>query len=363
MKVNFFSEKLKAKRISVELQKKLKNILRSGYYTNSNYVKEFEDKYKKFFKSKYCVAVNNGTSALHLSLLALNIGKGDEVIVPSLTFVASAAAITYVGAQPVFADINHNDWLINTNNLEKLINKKTKAIMVVHLHGLMCDMITIKKIAKKYKLKIIEDAAQAHGSTFKNKSPGSYSDVAAFSFYPTKNLGAIGEGGAILTNNRKIFEKTKRMRAWSHKKNNFYEIGFNFRMTEFTASSLIIKLRYLKQDIKKRIKIANIYKKKLNINTYSSFEKLKNHSYHIFAIRVKNRSNIIKKLKKKGIQTNIHYPYSLSLLKEFKYKKNKTPIANEISKELLSLPIYPELNNKKIIFVSNTLNKIYNVGQ
>jgi len=363
VKVNFFSEKLKAKRISAELQIKLKNILRSGYYTNSNYVKEFENKYKKFFKAKYCVAVNNGTSALHLSLLALNIGRGDEVIVPSLTFIASAAAITYVGAQPVFVDINHNDWLVDTNNLEKLINKKTKAIMVVHLHGLMCDMNAIKKIAKKYNLKIIEDAAQAHGSTYKNKSPASYSDVATFSFYPTKNLGAIGEGGAILTNDRRVYEKTKRMRAWSHKKNNFYEIGFNFRMTEFTASSLILKLRYLKQDIKKRIKIASIYKKSLNINTYSKFEKLKKHSYHIFAIRVKNRSKIIKKLKKSGIQTNIHYPYSLSLLKEFKYKKNETPVANKISKELLSLPIYPELNNKKIVFVSNIINKIYDGGQ
>ena len=188
MKVKFFSEKIKGKKITPGIQKKVEDILSTGQYTNSKYVKKFEELFKKKFNTKYCVAVNNGTSALHLSLIALNIKPGDEIIVPSMTFIASAAAIEYIGAKPVFIDVNSDDWLINTNLIEKKINKKTKAIMVVHLHGLMCDMEKINFIAKKYKLKIIEDSAQAHVSTFKNKNPGYFSDVATFSFYPTRIL-------------------------------------------------------------------------------------------------------------------------------------------------------------------------------
>ena len=365
MNVKFFSEKAKAKKITKEIQNKVKKILQTGLYTNSLNVKEFEEKFKKFFNTKYCVAVNNGTSALHLSLLAMNIKENDEIIVPSITFIASAAAIKYVGAKPVFVDVKESDWLINPNLIEKYITKKTKAIMAVHLHGLMCDMDKIRNLAKKYNLKIIEDAAQAHGSSFKNKLPGYYSNVATFSFYPTKNLGAVGEGGAIITNNKDIYEKTKRMRAWSHKKNEFYEVSYNYRMTEFAAASLLSKLRFLNNDVKKRILIANYYKKLLKIKSYSNFNNnIKKHSFHVFAIKVdKNiRSNIQKKLRNYGIQTNIHYPYSLSKLNVFNKinKSIKTPVANKISKELLSLPIYPELKYKQIVFVANTLNNILN---
>ena len=363
MIVKFFSEKIKAKKITKEIQNKVKKILQTGQYTNSKYVGEFEKIFRKNFKTKYCVAVNNGTSALHLSLLALGIKKNDEILVPSMTFIASAAAINYVGAKPIFVDVNEKDWLINPNIIEKFINKKTKAIMVVHLHGLMCDMDKIKKIANKYKLKIIEDAAQAHGSSFKNKLPGHYSDVATFSFYPTKNLGAVGEGGAIITNDKNIFEKTKRMRTWSHNKHSFYELSFNYRMAEFSAISLISKIRFLSSDIKKRISIAKRYKKYLITKKYSEYnEKLKQHSYHIFAIKVDSskRSKIIHELKLKGIDTNIHYPYSLSELKVFNIRKikNKSYIANKISKELLSLPIYPELEDKKIRYTAKIINQI-----
>ena len=363
MKVKFFSETKKAQKLSFEIKNKVSNILKTGKYTNSDYVKKFENKFRKYFRTKYCVAVNNGTSALHLALLALGIKKDDEVIVPSLTFIASVAAINYVGAKPVFADINKDDWLINTNIIEKLITKKTKALVVVHLHGLMCDMDKIKKIAKKNNLKIIEDAAQAHGSSFKKNLPGFYSDVATFSFYPTKNLGAIGEGGAIITNNKKIFNKTKRMRTWSHNKYNFYEVSFNYRMSEFSAISLIAKIPFLNKDVKKRIEIANKYKKQLKLKSFSIFnQKIKKHSYHIFAIRVnkKERKNIINYLKLNGIDTNIHYPYSLPRLKFFKIKNRNTysPIANKISSELLSLPIYPELENRKIIYTVKKLNSL-----
>ena len=363
MRVNFFSEKKKARKITDEIQNKVGNILKSGQYTNSKYVNKFEEVYKKFFKTKYCIAVNNGTSALHLSLLALGIKQNDEIIVPSMTFIASAAAIKYVGAKPVFVDVNENDWLINPDIIEKFITKKTKAIMVVHLHGLMCDMDQIKNIANKFKLKVIEDSAQAHGSMFKNRLPGFYSDVATFSFYPTKNLGAIGEGGAIITNNKDIYEKTKRMRTWSHNKYSIYEISYNYRMTEFSAVSLLSKIRFLNNDIKKRISIANRYKNSLISKSYSIFnEKIKKHSYHIFAIKVdrNQRKKIIQELKLKGVDTNIHYPYSLSELNVFgnNRNQNKSPVADKISKELLSLPIYPELEEKKIDYTVKILNQI-----
>ena len=280
-----------------------------------------------------------------------------------MTFIASAAAIKYVGAKPVFVDVNENDWLINPDIIEKFITKKTKAIMVVHLHGLMCDMDQIKNIANKFKLKVIEDSAQAHGSMFKNRLPGFYSDVATFSFYPTKNLGAIGEGGAIITNNKDIYEKTKRMRTWSHNKYSFYEISYNYRMTEFSAVSLLSKIRFLNNDIKKRISIANRYKNSLISKSYSIFnEKIKKHSYHIFAIKVdrNQRKKIIQELKLKGVDTNIHYPYSLSELNVFgnNRNQNKSPVADKISKELLSLPIYPELEEKKIDYTVKILNQI-----
>ena len=193
MKIDFFHERLKAKKIERNLLLHTKSILRSGQYTNGKYVKQFEDKFRKLNKAKYCVSVNTGTSALHLGLLSLGIKPGDEVILPSISFIASAAAIKYVGAEPVFVDVSNEDWLIDINKIQEKITKRTKAIMPVHLHGLMCDMKSISKIAKKNNLFIIEDASQAHGSLYLNTNPGYYSDIATFSFYPAKNLGAIGE--------------------------------------------------------------------------------------------------------------------------------------------------------------------------
>lgn len=363
MRVKFFHENHKAKKIKKKLFLGIASLLKSGNYTNGYFVKKFENKFKNFVETKYCVAVNSGTSALHLSLIALGIKEGDEVIVPSITFVASAAAIVYVGAKPVFVDVNDKDSLINVKNIEKSITFKTKAIMVVHLHGLMCDMLEIKKIAKKFNLKIIEDASQAHGSQYRAKKPGFFSDVATFSFYPTKNLGAIGEGGAILTNNFRIYKKVFELRAWAPSKKFFSDIGYNYRMPEFIAASLLVKIKYLKGDINKRIKIANYYKKNLKIKSYSEFNNLnKIHSYHIFAIRVKNRKKFIIKLKKKKIDISSHYNYCLPELKIFKSfinKKNKFKFSSKISKETVSLPIYPELTIKQQKYVISKVNEMF----
>ena len=362
MKVKFFHEKKKGQKIKKNMLLATNSLLKSGQYTNGVFVKKFEDNFKKFVGTKYCVAVNSGTSALHLSLIALGIKKDDEVIVPAITFVASAAAITYVGAKPVFVDINDNDWLINSKKIEKVITRKTKAIMPVHLHGLMCDMKAIKKIAKRFNLKIIEDASQAHGSKYNGYNPGFNSDVATYSFYPTKNLGALGEGGAITTNNRKIFNEVSGLRAWAPNKKNFFAIGYNYRMPEIIGASLNEKIKFLKNDIKERIKIANFYKKKLITKEFSDFDlKLKKHSYHLFAIRVQQRDKFRKELKINNIDSAVHYSYVLPKLNIFsKYKKkiDSYKVAQEVSKELVSLPIYPELTKNEQLYVIKIVNKI-----
>ena len=362
MKIKFFCEKKKGLKIKKNLFLATSNLLDTGQYTNGTYVSKFEEKFKKFMSSKYCIAVNSGTSALHLSLIALGIKEGDEVLLPSISFVASAAAITYVGAKPVFVDINNDDWLIDVNKIEKQITKKTKAIMPVHLHGLICDMQKIKKIANKYNLKIIEDASQAHGSEYYGKKPGYYGDVATFSFYPTKNLGALGEGGAIVTKNKNVKDIVSKLRAWAPSKKNFFAIGYNYRMPEIIGASLLEKIKYLKQDIRLRIKISKFYKKELNIKEFSKFdEKIKKHSYHLFAIRVKQRDSFRKELKKHNIDSAVHYSYVLPKLKIFsKYVKNSNlyKVAEKVSKELVSLPIYPELSRSNQNYVIKIVNKI-----
>ena len=363
MKIKYFHEISNVKKISKNLLKNTKEILKNGNYTNSKNVKKFEEKFKNFNKSNYCVALNTGTSSLHLGLIALGIKRGDEVILPAISFIASAAAVVYIGAKPKFVDINPDDWLMDTTKIEKKITKKTKAIMPVHLHGLMCDMLAIKKIAKKYKLLIIEDASQAHGSNYLNYMPGKLSDIATFSFYPTKNLGAIGEGGAVITNNKKIAKKIRDLRAWGRTGNNFLEIGYNYRMSEFVALSLILKIKTLKSDIDKRISIANIYKTKIKLKSFQKYNSsIKKHSYHIFAITVNNRKKFAKYLQKKNIDYNAHYSYCLPMLKIFYSKKlnNILEFKNAISfsKKTISIPIYPDLTNNEINYIVNSINKI-----
>lgn len=359
MKIEFYKDVKKNKKIKKEYIGKINEILNSGKYTNAKNVELFEFNFKKYNKSKYCVAVNSGTSALHLSLLSLGIGKGDEVLVPSISFVASAASVNYTGAKPVFVDINSDDWLINHNKIEEKITKRTRAILVVHLHGLMCEMKKIKKIAKKNKLFLIEDASQAHGSLYFGKSAGYYSDISTFSFYPTKNLGAIGEGGAIITNSKFISNKCMKLRDWAKSKKDFFDIGYNYRMLETVACSLNIKLKYLDEDITKRIKIANFYKKNLLIKSYSEFDqKVKRHSYHIFAILLKNRKKIINYLNQKKIYTNSHYSYCLPYLNFYnkKYQDKDFKVGLQFSRQTLSLPIYPDLSLKELNYIVNTLN-------
>jgi len=362
--IKFFSKKneyIKKKNIYLRL---VDNVLKKGIYTNGPSVKLFEKNFAEFNKAKYCVTTNSGTSAINLALKVLGIKKDSEVLMPSISFIATPAATIYAGLVPVFVDVNYKDWLINVEEIEKKINSKTRCIIPVHLNGLMADMKKIHFIANKYNLKVIEDASQAHGSKYFGKNPGFYSDIACFSFYPTKTLGAYGEGGAIITNNYNIYKKALLYRDWCKTLDmkNFHDIGFNYRMPEITGALLLQDIKDLKNNIKKRIRIAEFYKKNLRIKNFVYYD-VKNyvHSYYVFAVRVKNREKLRKILISEGIETNITYPYCLPYTNPFRIKKEVNSklfnVGYLYSKETISLPLYPELKIHQVKHIIKTFNK------
>ena len=348
-------------------------VFKSGTLLLGKELKNFEIKYCKFNKSKFGLGVANGTDALYIALKCLNIGKGDEVITVSNTAIPTVAAIINSGAKVKFADIG-KDFLIDTDNLINLINKKTKAIIPVHLYGQMCEMDKIIKIAKKFKLKIIEDCAQSTGATYKGKKAGTLGDVGCHSFYPTKILGAYGDGGFLTTNNKKLFQKMHRFRFYGIDtlginkkwKNKYYSIdhGINSRLNEVQAAILSLKLNNLSESIKRRRQIAKRYFDGLK-NTSIGLPKVNDnnfHVFHIFEVTHLKRDLIIKKMKEKKISLSIHYQYpihTMSAYKKFNNKKNILKETENKSKIIFSLPIYPTLKNIEIdTIIKNLKNTI-----
>jgi len=309
---------LKAQYFSIkpEIDAAIKNVLQSTEFVLGREVKSFEEEFASYCGTKYAVCVNSGTSALHLALLAAGIGPGDEVITVSSTFLATVAAIIYTGARPVFVDIDPISYTINVNKIEKLVNKNTKAILPVHLYGLPADMDSIVAIARKHKLKVIEDAAQAHGAEYKNRKVGSLGDIGCSSFYPGKNLGAYGEGGAVTTDNPVYAQSIKMMRNWGLDKEGRQVIhGYNYRMDAIQGAILRVKLKYLEMWTEARRSNAKIYNQifvETGIKTPSELED-NTHVYHIYAIQISNRNEVNRKLNKIGIQTKIHYPIPVHL--------------------------------------------------
>jgi dTDP-4-amino-4,6-dideoxygalactose transaminase len=338
-------------------------VLSSGRYILGPFVNEFEKKFADYIGVKYCVGVGNGLEALQISLMALGIGSGDEVITTSLSAVATSLAIKAVGAKPVFIDIDEY-YHLNDDQIEKYINKKTKAILLVHLYGQSVDLEKILKIAKKHKLFVVEDCAQAHGAEYKNKKVGSFSDVGCFSFYPTKNLGAFGDGGCIVTNNKKIADLSRIIRNYGQK--NRYEhvvYGINSRLDELQAAFLLEKLKDLDNDNLKRQKKAKIYfdllkdVKQIKLPLIRSNS---NHIFHLFVVETEEREKLQKFLKEKNIETLIHYPIPIHKQKCFKeYNNIRLPIVEEKSKKILSFPLYPEIKNEEIIYVCKSILKFY----
>ena len=324
----------------------------------------FEKKFAQFCGAKYCALVASGTDALYLVLKAIGIKPGDEVITPSFTFVATSVAIVRCGAKPVFVDIDQKSFNIDPEQIEQKISPKTKAILPVDLFGQMADMEKIRTITQKHKLKIIEDACQAHGASTNGKSPASLSDAAAFSFYPTKNLSSFSDSGAVVTNDQTIFQKVKKLANYGYiEKYIAGEIGTNSRSDEFQAVWLQESLKKLPRWNKKRQILAKRYKKLLSDLPIilPEFSPGANHVYHQFVIRTAKRNLLKKFLFKNHIATNIHYPKPIHLQPAFKFLgKPKLINSEKVAREILSLPIYPQLSIKQQNYICDNIKAFFN---
>lgn len=337
--MQFIDLKAQYQTIKPEINKAIQKVLNSGQFILGQEVEKFEQEIAKYLGVEYAIGVASGTDALLLSLIALDIKKGDEVITTAFSFIATANTIARVGAKPIFVDINPKTFNIDASKIQEKITKKTKAIIPVHLYGQVADMDAIKK----FKVPIIEDACQAIGAEYKNKKAGTIGNLGCFSFYPTKNLGACGDGGLVTTNNKQYAEKIKILRAHGAQQKYYHqEIGLNSRLDELQAAILGVKLRHLDKWNNQRIKNAKKYNKLLSKFVITPDYK-KGHVYHQYTIRVKKRDKLKAYLEKHNIPIAIYYPVPLHLQKCFKYlgyKKGDFPEAEKAAKEVLSLPIY-----------------------
>ena len=363
MSVRFLDLKSIHKEIQEEIQEAISTVLDSGVYIGGDSVNEFEANYAKYLGAKYCVGVANGLDAIKLSLMALNIKDGDEVIVPSHTFIATWLAVSDLGAIPIPVEPDIDSYSIDISQIEGVITEKTKAIIPVHLYGQPVDMDKIIKIAKKYGLYVIEDAAQAHGATYKDKKIGSHGDLVAWSFYPGKNLGAIGDAGAVTTNNKEYAEKIRVLGNYGSRiKYINEEKGINSRLDPIQAAILNVKLKFLDTWNQQRKAIATSYLNEIDNEDLVLPNKmsLSDSVWHIFPVRSVNRDEIIKKLKNEDIETLIHYPIPPHKQKIYAhhYLNSNLDISEKISNELLSLPIGPHMGFKDVEFVVSKVNSI-----
>lgn len=347
-----------------EIDKAIKKIIDNSAFVFGEELQKFESEFAKFCGTKYALGVGNGTDALRLTVLALGIGSGDEVISVANTFTATIDAAIHVGAKVVLVDCDEF-FNIDVDQIEKKITKKTKAIMVVHLYGQPARMDKIMKIARKYKLLVIEDCAQAHGAEFKGKRVGSFGNAGCFSFYPGKNLGAMGDGGAITTNSKVLYEKLKKLRFFGMGKRKYYHdfVGFNSRLDNLQAAILRIKLRKLNIWNQQRRKVAKLYTKYLDGVVETPKEmKYARHVYHLYVIKVPKRDELQKALEKEKIYAGLHYPFPLHLLKAHKslgYIKGNFPRTEVAAKTILSLPIFPGITEKEIKMVVSSIRKFF----
>lgn len=352
--------------IRVEILDSFKSFFDSKSYILGDSLSKFETAYSSFSNTNFCIGISNGLDALTLAIKALNIGKGDEILVPSNTFIASVIAITNSGATPIFVEPDKETYNIDTSLIEQKISSKTKAIMPVHLYGQPCNMTEILLIAKKHDLYIIEDNSQSQGATWNNAITGSMGIINAVSFYPGKNLGAFGDAGAITTNDLDLNIRVRALRNYGSIQKYKHEIiGYNNRLDECQAGFLEIKLNYLKLWNQERNNIANLYKQYLNGVGDIILPKIhpNAHSvFHIYNIRTNYRNELQIFLKKNEIDTLIHYPKAIHLQKCYEYlgyEKGDFPIAEELSLTNLSLPIWPGLEDIKIKYISEKIREFY----
>jgi dTDP-4-amino-4,6-dideoxygalactose transaminase len=340
-------------------------VIDSAQFVLGPEVSAFEDRFAAYCGVKHCTALNSGTSALHLALLAAGIGPGDEVITVSMTFVATTAAILYCGAKPVFVDVDPDTWTMDPKLIETAITPRTKAILPVHLHGLMADMDPIMELARRHKLIVIEDAAQSHGAEYKGRRAGSIGDIGCFSFYPGKNLGAYGEGGAVVSNNPELARKTVLLRDWGQEsKYNHVVAGYNYRMDGLQGAVLNVKMEYIEAWTEARRVAASHYDRLLAKSRYKRPAPPPHcrHVHHVYAIELSHRDDVQKTLHSVGIGTGIHYPVPVHLQKAYahlKYTPGDFPVTEALADRFLSLPIYAELRPEQIAEVVLALEKAH----
>lgn len=364
MKIPFATFQTMHNEIRKSLDSAYKKVIESNYFIQGEECKNFEREFAEYCETKYCIGVGNGLDALFLILKALNIHQGDEVIVPSNTYIATALAVSYVDATPIFVEPDISTYNINPDLIEKKITSRTKAIIAVHLQGRAADMDRINEIAKKYNLYVIEDVAQAHGVLYKGKRVGSFGDAAGFSFYPGKNLGALGDGGCVVTNNEDIAKKVRALGNYGsdYKYHHIYK-GNNSRLDELQAAFLRCKLPHLDRWNEDRKRIAKKYIEGIKnplITLPLKDDDIFDHIYHVFVIRCEKRDALEAYLNDKGIGTVKHYPIPMHLqeaYKDLELPKGSFPIAEEISETVLSIPMYYGMTDEECDYVIEALNQ------
>ncbi|HUY14275.1 MAG TPA: DegT/DnrJ/EryC1/StrS family aminotransferase [Terriglobia bacterium] len=364
MKVPYFDLKTQYADLRDEILAAVDRVCGNASFILGEEVASFEREFAAYCETKYCVALNSGTSALHLALLAAGVGPGDEVITTANTFIATAEAISYTGALPVFVDIDPMTANIDPSRIEQAITSRTKAILPVHLYGRPADIDSIAEIARRYDLTVIEDACQAHGARYHGRRAGSLARAAAFSFYPGKNLGAYGEGGALTTNDEEIAQFARTLRDHGQTKRYFHDfIGYNYRMDGFQGAVLRVKLKRLDEWTAKRQHLASLYR---NLLTGAPMELPQDDpgiecAYHLFVAYVDDRDGVRDALEARGIQTAIHYPRPVHLQRPYAtlgYEPGSLPHTERACNQVLSLPLFPEMTAEQVRYVAEVFAEV-----
>lgn len=366
MKVPFTDLGIHYNILKPEIDRAVSEVFNSGYFIGGKPVKEFEHHFASLCEIKNCVAVGNGTDGLFLSLKALGVGPGDEVITPAWSWISTSEVITLAGAKPVFADVDPEYFTITEENIKSKITSRTKAVIVVHLYGQVADLKSIKALCDRSNLFLIEDCSQAHLSSQSDFMAGSTGDCGVFSFYPTKNLGAFGDAGCVITNQDVLAEKIRRLanHGGLSKDDHLIE-GFNSRMDTMQAAILNVKLNYLKEWNSRRKKNAQLYFENLTTVKSLRLPKLRNdtvHTFHQFVIRVEQRDELKSFLESKGVQTLIHYPKALPYEPAYDYLSHSIddfPVSTQLQHKVLSLPVSPETSEDQILYVCQMIKSFY----
>ena len=365
MKVPLVDLQAQHRPIRQELNEAIGGVVDSGHFVLGEEVERFEEEFAAYCGTRFGVGVDSGLSALELTLRALDIGPGDEVIVPTLTFIATAASVSFTGAEPVFVDVNPVTYCIDSQLVEAAITPRTRAIIPVHLYGFPANMDRLVRIARRNNLKVIEDAAQAHGARYKGRRTGSLGHAAAFSFYPSKNLGAFGDGGIVVTDDARIAERVRTMRNCGQKHRNRHEMApFNHRLDSIQAAVLRVKLRYLDQWNEERRSVAEQYNDLLEgsdlVPPLSTIDR--EHVYHLYVVRSLGRDKLQARLDRSGIGTAIHYPTPVHLQPFYAYqghRRGQFPIAEQVCREILSLPMFPGMSTLQTHLVASNVEESF----